>query len=576
MNPRRVIDTRKRAMLVAALFALGYIGVAVKLVYLQVLRADDLRKLAARQQTSSITVPARRGAIYDRSGRELAVSVETYSLFCEPDKVKDPGAVAKRLAVITGAPEDRLRARLASGRSFAWLVRKAPPDVGPKVEAAGLKGTLGFVPDSRRYYPNRNLASHVLGFTGMDNEGLEGLEKLYDTSVGGAAGRLVIEKDGAGKEFLAVEDGYIPPRPANDLVLTIDARIQYIVEKELDALVAKYSPKSATAIVMDPNTGEVLAMASRPDFNPNSWNDYRAPSWRNTAVADIYEPGSTFKVVTASAALDSGVFGPKDIIDCGDGEVNVAGRIIHDSHRHGGRLSFTEIIQESNNVGAVKVGLKLGADRLYRYAKAFGIGERTGVDMPSEAAGMLREQKYWSAVSTASIAMGQEVGVTALQTLSVFNTIASGGRFIRPYVVSEVRTPDGKVVSRAASRKPRQVVSAKTARTMTEILSTVVEEGGTAVAANLRGYQVAGKTGTAQKYDPSTHGYSKDKYVSSFAGFAPADSPRVSAIVVVNEPKGQYYGGAVAAPAFKEIVGQTLTYMRAPTRLPEQTLLVEK
>ena len=570
-------NTRRRAVIVAALLVLGYMGVCTRLVYLQVIRQGDLYSKADRQQKKVITLQPKRGTIYDRRGRELAVSVDVSSLYGVPSKVTDPDAVAGKLAPVLGISRGELKDRLSGNRPFVWLARKLTEDMRSKVDAAGrFKEFIGWLPESRRYYPNRGLAGQVIGFTGMDNEGLEGLEKVYQGGIGGVPGKVVIEKDGAGRDVLSIKEGYIAPMSANDMVLTIDENIQYFVEKELDMVMDRYKPKSATAIVMDPNTGEILAMANRPTFNPNSWQDYRPASWRNRAVADTYEPGSTFKVITASAAIEEGVVRPTDIIDCGNGEVTVGDRVIHNSHKEGGPMRFSEVIQKSNNVGTVKVALRLGRDNLYKYAKAFGIGQKTGVELPGEVSGTLRDVKQWSPVSLAEVGIGQGTSVTALQMLTALNCIANGGSYVKPYIVSRLSSQDGGVISENRPLRVRRVVSQATARKITEILSTVVEEGGTAMKANIKGYQVAGKTGTAQKYDRALRGYSKEKFVGSFMGFCPADSPRVSAIVVVDEPKGEYYGGAVAAPAFRGIVEQTLTYMRVPTRLPEQTVLVER
>lgn len=573
----RVPGGRNRAYLVALLLLAGFGGVAVRLVFLQVVEHDRLAERAYRQQNKVVEVPAARGSVFDRNGRELAVSVEAKSLYGIPSRVDNPRAVAARLAPLIGSPVSAVAAKLSTEKSFVWLARKTSPDVPSKVESAGgFDGMLGWLEDSRRYYPKRGLAAHVIGFTGMDGEGLEGLEALYEPEIGGSQGKAVTRKDGAGREVFSLEDGFVPPRAGLDLTLTLDERIQYIAEKELDRVVARYRPASACAIVMDPRTGEILAVANRPGFNPNNWQRYSSGSWRNRAVTDIYEPGSTFKVVTAAAALEEKVMSPSDTLYCGDGKIKVGGRVIHDAHKEEGRLSFAEVIQKSNNVGTVKVALELGPERLHKYAAAFGFGKKTGVDLPGEASGTLREPGDWSGVSVASVAIGQEVGVTPLQMLAAVNAIANGGVWAQPYMVSEIRDKDGAVKGLRERQGKRRVISESTASRLTGILCTVVEEGGTAVEASVRGYQVAGKTGTAQKFDPAVGRYSREKYTSSFVGFVPADEPRISVIVVVNEPKGEIYGGRVAAPAFRSIVEQTMAYLKVPTRLPEQMVLVER
>lgn len=570
-------DFRRRAAFVALVMAVGFAGVAARLVYLQVFEHKHLTAAARRQHNKVVDIPARRGSMYDREGRELAVSLDSKSLYGIPCRVDNPGRVAVRLAPLIGMPVDKLKRKLTGEKSFVWLTRKASPGVPDKVDGAGgFDGMLGWIDDSRRYYPKKELASHVIGFTGMDNEGLEGLESMYQREIGGSPGKSVTRKDRKGREIFSVQDGYVGPQRGRDLILTVDEKVQYIVEKELDRLMAEYSPASVSAIVMDPKTGEILAMANRPAFNPNNWDEYGSGAWRNRAVADIYEPGSTFKIVTAAAAFEEKTVSPDERIYCGEGKIDVCGRVIHDSHKIPGAIKFSEVIQKSSNVGTIKVALRLGADKLHDYARRFGFGEKTGVDLPGEAQGKLRDASKWSGVSIASVAIGQEVGVTPLQMLQALNTIANGGVRNTPYVVSAIAGADG----RRKDVRPRQggerVISAATAKRLTDILCTVVEDGGTAVQANVKGYKVAGKTGTAQKYDPAIGRYSREKYTSSFVGFVPADNPRISVIVVVDEPRGEIYGGIVAAPAFRAIVEQSLTYMRVPTRLPEQMILVER
>ncbi len=571
------IGNRYRAYLVAFFLLVGFGGVALRLVYLQVIEHGRLAGRAYRQQNKVVNVPAERGSVFDRNGRELAVSVEAKSLYGIPSRVDRPRAVAARLAPLIGSRVSAVTAKLSTDKSFVWLARKTSPDVPAKVESAGgFDGMIGWLEDSRRYYPKRTLAAHVIGFTGTDGEGLEGLEAMYEAEMGGSPGKAVSRKDGAGRDVFSLDEGFVPPSAGRDLTLTLDERIQYIAEKELDRVVALYRPVSASAIVMDPKTGEILAMANRPGFNPNSWQRYSPRSWRNKAVTDIYEPGSTFKVVVAAAALEEKIIKSGDAVYCGEGKIEVGGRVIHDAHKEEGSLSFAEVIQKSNNTGTVKVALKLGPERLYKYASAFGFGRKTGVDLPGEVSGTLRELDDWSGVSVASVAIGQEVGVTPLQMLMAINTIANGGVWTSPYVVSAVTDKDGTTRRVRKSPAQRRVISESAAARLTEILCTVVEEGGTAVEANVRGYQVAGKTGTAQKFDPEIGRYSREKYTSSFVGFVPADDPRISVIVVVNEPKGEIYGGKVAAPAFRSIVEQTMTYLKVPTRLPEQMVLVER
>ncbi len=567
---------KRRVMLVVVLLAVGYMGVVAKLFYLQVIDKSFLAKKALKQQQELVELPPKRGTIYDSTGAELAVSVEADSLYGVPANARDPREVAAAIAPVLGLNKKSVEKKLEGDKKFVWLARQVSPDVQPKIKTdGGMEGVLGWLYDSRRYYPEKDLAAGVIGFTGTDGKGLDGLEQEYEKYIGGLPGKAIVERDGRGREVLTVSEGKNSPRAGCDIILTINEKVQYMAEKALDRIMEKYRPLSASAIVMDPNTGEILAMADRPGFNPNDWSRYPVYAWRNRAVSDLYEPGSTFKIVTASAALEQGVVRPSDIIDCGKGELDVDGTIIHSADNEGGRLTFQEVIQKSNNVGTIKVALRLGAKRLYKYARAFGFGAKTGVDLPGEAGGELRDIREWSGLSVASVAIGQEVGVTPLQMLTAMNCIANGGYYMKPYIVSEIRGADGSVVMKRTPEKERQVVSTATAVTLRNILTTVVEDGGTAVEANIKGYQVAGKTGTAQKFERALGRYSKTKYYSSFVGFCPADNPKISAIVVLNEPHGgAYYGGVVAAPAFKSIVKQALTYMKVPTRLPSQTITV--
>ncbi len=567
---------KRRVKIVVALLAIGYMGVIAKLFYLQVIDKSFLARKALRQQQEVVYLPPKRGTIYDSTGAELAVSVEADSLYGVPANAHNPGEVAAAIAPILGQSRAAIEKKLEGDKKFVWLARQVSPDVQPKIKTDGdMDGVLGWLYDSRRYYPEKDLAANVIGFTGTDGKGLDGLEQGYEKYIGGLPGEAIVERDGRGREVLTVSEGKNSPRAGCDIILTINERVQYMAEKALDRIMEKYRPLSASAIVMNPNTGEILAMANRPCFNPNDGPRYPAWTWKNRAVSDLYEPGSTFKIVTASAALEQGVVRPSDIIDCGKGELDVDGTIIHSADNEGGRLTFQEVIQKSNNVGTIKVALRLGAKRLYRYARAFGFGRKTGVDLPGEAAGELRDLKDWSGLSVASVAIGQEVGVTPLQMLTAMNCVANGGYYMKPYVVSEIRGADGSIIMSRKPQRERQVISTATAVTLRNILTTVVEDGGTAVEANIKGYQVAGKTGTAQKFERALGRYSKTKYYSSFVGFCPADNPKISAIVVLNEPHGgAYYGGTVAAPAFKSIVEQALTYMKVPTRLPSQTITV--
>jgi cell division protein FtsI (penicillin-binding protein 3) len=403
------------------------------------------------------------------------------------------------------------------------------------------------------------LASHILGFVDIDNKGIEGVELRYNTYLRGNGGKFVVERDASGK---TLSQGVDMESKGNNLVLTIDELLQFMVEAQLDEVLKQWHAAAATAIMMDPFTGEILALANRPSYNPNLSSGSSSAERRDRAVTDCYEPGSTFKIIVGTAAIEENIVKLETPFDCSRGTVEIGGRTIHDAHRHG-LLTFKEVIQKSSNVGSVMIGMKLGKERVYKYARAFGFGEKTGIDLPGEVSGWIRPPERWSGVSLGSISIGQEVAVTPLQVLRAYSAIGNGGLLVRPHVVSKILSPEGKEVW---SFRPevKRAISHETAETFKGILKTVTEEGGTAKMASVDGNEVAGKTGTAQIIDPRTKRYSHEKYVSSFVGFVPADDPKIAMIIVVYEPKGQIYGGVVAAPVFKKIAESALSYLDVP------------
>lgn len=557
-------DMRKRILLVSLFLGTGFLIITLRLFSIMVLQHHHYTKMAERQHQRTLHIEPPRGTIYDRMGRELAVSVELESLYGVPSEIEDPDFVAAKLSTILGMSHHSIEKRFESGKNFIWLDRKLDPERVRKIKALSISAKeIGFIPESKRFYPKRTLAGHLLGFVGMDNNGLEGIELAYEGDLKGEKGWLILERDALGRDIFPSNHNYRPPIPGKNLFLTIDEVIQYITEKELDKGIKRWKAKSAIAIVMNPRTGEILSMGVRPEFNPNIIGNYRPSDWRNKAITDMYEPGSTFKVILAAASLEEGVVKMGDLFDCSRGEIEVGGKIMRDVHRHG-VLSFSEIIQKSNNVGAIQIGIRLGKERFYKYIKNFGFGEKTGIDLPGESPGKVRETKKWSGTSIGAVSIGQEVAVTPLQMLVAFSAIANGGYLMRPYIVSEIKDNDGHTIKSFNPQVVRKVISENTSKRLTEILRTVVEEGGTATKAAIDGNLVAGKTGTSQKADPETGNYSTDRYVSSFIGFLPADDPRISIIVVVDEPKGEIYGGSVAAPIFKEIAEQVLTYLKIP------------
>lgn len=572
LSGKREKNQRTRIFVLFCIISAAFLAATFRLFYLQIINHSDLAAKAERQHQKSVAIESKRGAIYDRTGRELAVSIDAESVYGVPVDIKDERQFAAKLAPILKMSRREILDKLEGKKNFAWLARKVDRETADKIRALNLKG-VGFVTESKRLYPKGSLASFVLGFTGMDNHGLEGLEKRYDKDIRGASGWLMVERDAKGNSIFPEGLNYQAPAPGNDLVLTIDEVIQYISEKELDKVVSQYHPKSAAAIVVDPKTGEVLAMAARPGFDPDKRDGKNPARWRNWALADQYEPGSTFKMIMASAALSEKVVRVSEQFNCSAGAIKVGGRIMHDAHRHG-VLSFQEVIQKSSNVGSIMVGMRLGPERYYRHIKGFGFGEKTGIDLPGETPGMVLRPSNWSGTSIGAISIGQEVGVTPMQILMATSAIANGGKLMKPYVVSQVRDASGNVIRKTEPTVVRRVISEDVARKMTDILKTVSEEGGTASTARVQEFEVAGKTGTAQKIDPATRRYSPYLYISSFVGYVPADDPRLAIIVVVNEPRGAIYGGVVAAPAFRNIADQALTYLNVPSSNKERVLLV--
>ncbi len=549
------------------------IAIVIRLVQLQLFEHERLLALALEQQQESIEIAAERGVIYDRSLDSLAVSLDLVSVYLNPRQVEDLERTARLLAQALSLDHTELERRLSStlsGRSFVWIKRKISFKETERVKGLELPGVY-FLKEGKRFYPNRELACHLLGFVGTDNYGLYGIEQLYDRELRGKPGRLIVKQDARRSSFSTEE--VEPSIPGRSLVLTIDRGIQYIVEQELAAAVESSGALGGTVVVMEPHTGEILAMAAWPPFNPNRFQEYSPEVWRNPAIAEAYEPGSTFKIVAAAAALEEGLARTDEYIDCERGQIRVRGHLFHD-HKPFGLLSFSEVIENSSGVGAIKLGLRLGEERLYNYIRRFGFGQKTGIDLPGEHAGLLREPASWSGISIGAISFGQEIGVTPLQIARALCTIANGGFLIKPHVVRSIRTHHGREVYQAEYERTR-VISATTAEAMARVLASAVERG-TGKAARLSGYGAAGKTGTAQKVIRGV--YSRSKFVASFAGFAPLKNPAVAVVVILDEPQGLYYGGQVAAPVFKRIAERALYVLGVPKELerkPEELLLAE-
>ncbi|PMP72173.1 MAG: hypothetical protein C0186_01975 [Thermodesulfovibrio aggregans] len=549
---------QKRFILLKIILLICFASVIFRLGLIMFVEHEAYFARAKIQQIKKEEIIPKRGNIYDRMGRELAISLEKESLFIDPASLKSVQAVNVLKNYVKVNPE-QIEKLSEKNIRFLWLQRKVDSDLAEKIKALKIEG-VGSVIEGARFYPKGFLASHVIGFVNIDEQGMEGLERQYDQYLRAEKTLKTVTVDARGKKL---SQGDLKDVKGNDVFITIDEGLQYIVEKYLDEAVKKWQASSATAIMMDPFTGEILALANRPTYDPNNLKSIKNIGIiRNRAITDLYEPGSTFKIVTATAALEEGIVKPYTKFDCSQGYIEVGGKKIKDVHRNG-VLTFEEVIQKSSNVGTIKIAMMLGKEKLYQYIKKFGFGEKTGIDLPGEISGYIRSPQKWSGTSIGAIPIGQEVGVTALQILRAYSAIANGGYLVKPFVVSDIRSPDGNILYKSVIQR-QKIISDKTAKIMREILKKVTEQGGTATQAKLDGNDVAGKTGTAQKYDPKTHRYSKDRFVSSFVGFIPAQNPRIAMIVVIQDPKGAHYGGVVAAPVFKAIADEALAYLNVP------------
>src|ERR1044071_1863795 len=546
---------RTRALFVACFLGVWMLAIGIRLIYLQTSQHVWLSSRAQKQQQETIKTDPIRGQVLDRHNVELARSIDTESFWAVPREIKNVEEAAARLAPIVETDASTLAARLKEAQSankkFAWIARKLDAQRAEQVRALNLEGVY-IRKEPKRYYPNGPLAAHVLGFVGVDESGLAGIELSYDKRIHGEPGEFTIDTDAHGRPYSSLE---AQAKPGETVVLTIDRLVQYKTEQALVAAVEKSHAKSGTAIVLDPHTGEILALASAPTFDPNDPRATNEQARINQALQNIYEPGSTFKIVAYSAAIERGLAKPEERIDCQMGAITVAGRVVHDHHAFGS-LTLTEALAKSSNVAAIKLGLRVGNDSMFDFMTRFGFGCKTGVELQGETDGLLRKVNKWQPSSMGSLAIGQEIGVTPLQMAAAFGTLANDGLRLSPHLVREIRDADGTVVYSAAPEQ-RRVVSAQTAQTLRGMLEEVTLNG-TAKLAQLDGYTAAGKTGTAQKIDPKTRAYSKTKFIGSFVGFAPVENPAVVIIVVIDEPVGGYHGGEVAAPVFREIAEQIL------------------
>jgi len=561
-----------RLMVAAGLLVLWALGIEVRLVVLQVVQYPELVARAERQQMSTVVAPAKRGEIFDRNGRLLAYSVDADTIYAVPTEITDAARTAAALCAAledcTKKSREELRDRLSQSRSFVFVRRRASPMQAKRVAALGLDG-VAFRKESKRYYPNRELAAHLLGYVGVDNVGLSGLEATYDKTVRGREGKLLVQTDARRHVFSRLERS---PTAGASIELTIDEHLQYIAEREVRAGVEAARADGGTAVIMDPYTGEILAMASWPTFNPNDYSDAPENARRNRAVQDLYEPGSTFKLVTASAAIEEKVVTPDEIIDVSAGNIRFGNRVIDDMHRNG-PLTFTDVIVKSSNVGAIKVGLKLGAERMGLYIRRFGFGRPTSPDFPGESPGIVWEPSKLNDGALASVSMGYQVGVTPLQMAAAASVIANGGTLFEPHVVRTI--VNGGIRTFVEPKPVRRAILAETAATLTDIMEKVVRDG-TARGAQLVSYGVAGKTGTADKLVNGR--YSPYQQNVSFVGFVPSRKPALTIIVMVDSPRvGGDTGSAIAVPIFKRIADASLRQLGVtPTINPVPPVIVAR
>jgi cell division protein FtsI (penicillin-binding protein 3) len=581
-NPSQVVPLKRiRFFLICLFFGLWVVAIAGRLFWLQVVQHKAYSDRASRQQQRTFEVAPRRGVLYDRNLRELAMTVQVDSIYADPAQIADRPAAARALAAIVHTDsadarttESEIASRLAAGRNFAWIARRVRPEVATRVRALNMKGIF-FQKEFQRFYPDNDIAAQVLGYVGVDDNGLGGIEQKFDEELHGSPGEMLTAMD-ARRQVLGSSEH--EPEPGRNMVLTVDENIQFMAEKALDHAMERTKALNGTVVVQDSHTGQILALAIRPSYNPNDFRHTTPDRLRNHAVSDVYEPGSTFKLVTYSTAIDQKVATPDDMIDCQGGQITLAGRVIHDdkSDRGMGTVSVATALARSSDVAAVKLALKVGPDRFYDYIRAFGFGSRSGIELPGETRGLLAPVKHWGGSSIGSIAIGQEVAVTPVQLVTMVSTIANGGVYLPPHILfpGQLDSPTqpqlaaqpfkaGEELPASLPEGAHRVISTMAAAQMRKMMEGVVLFG-TGKSAQLNGYSSGGKTGTAQKIDPATHKYSKSMHIASFAGFTPVNNPVISVAVIIDTPKGDYYGASVSAPVFAEVAQQVLEYLGVP------------
>jgi cell division protein FtsI/penicillin-binding protein 2 len=567
-----------RLYVLAGLLLLWCCGICFRLIYLQVFRYGTFEQRAQRQQQRTEEVSAPRGIIFDRNGQALAMSINVDSVFAVPTEMPKPASTISLIARITKQDPRELLAKCQAAKTFCWLVRKPDPEISARIRALNLRGVY-FQKEAKRYYPKGDLAAQVLGYVGMDDTGLSGIEREYEDELHGRPGQMLISVDARKKWFGSVEK---QPQPGKNVVLTIDDKIQYIAERELETAMEQTRAVSGTVVVENPHTGEILALANRPTFNPNLSKEITPEKLKNHAVSDVYEPGSTFKLVTIASAVDQGLARPDELIDCQHGSIVLFGHRIHDWKAYG-VMPVSDVLAWSSDVGAIKIALRMGDERMYKYIRNFGFGQQTGIDLPGETRGMTKSPSRWSKISIGAIAMGQEIGISAMQLSQMVSSIANDGMLLGPRIVAgEVQPQDAPQKVAFHPAEGRRVVSTTTAALMRQMMQGVIVHG-TGRKAILVGYSAGGKTGTAQKFDTVAHAYSHTKFVASFAGFAPINNPEITVVVIIDTPWAptiiKREGGWVAAPIFHRIAQQVLEYLHTPHDLEippnRQVLLAE-
>ena len=561
-----------RLLIVAGIALFWMAAIFGRVAYLQLFRHSEYLSRAAKQQRKKIDIAPKRGVIYDRNMRPLAMSIPVQSAFAIPSEVKDVEMAARLLSGVLGISAEEIRQELESENTFVWIKRKLSPDKVEAIQSLNLKG-IYLQEENQRYYPKREMAAHVLGFVNVDEKGLGGIEEKYDDLIRSKAEKVVVMTDGRQRWY---DGGEAQRDHGANVVLTLDERIQYIAERELAAAIEKTHAPAGSVIVQDPNSGAILALANWPKFNPNAATNSPDEARMNRAISAIYEPGSTFKLITLAAAFDQSLIRADEVFDCENGSVTVAGHLIHD-HKRYGMLTVADILANSSDVGAIKIALRLGSPRFFDYIRGFGFGTPTGVDLPGESRGLLHRLEHWGSYSIASVSMGQEVGVTPLQVVTAVSAVANGGLLYRPHVVQEMMRGDHRLPLEGTPGidEPRRVVRSETAATLRRLMEGVILHG-TGKAARLDGWTVGGKTGTAQKIDPATGRYSPKNVIASFAGFAPINNPAVTILVTIDSPGGYPHDGAtVAAPVFKRIAEQVLPYLDVAQDVPLSPQLMQ-